>query len=433
MDTHSTPPQATSATQPQGPQPWLNADRVISCSAIMLFLFFVFFVLGAMVSHGFTSKTMTGPGSDFSVFWGASHIAMQDGPLRAYDIQHMMKVVGEYGTLEASTTLILPWLYPPTFLLLVIPLALLPFWPSYVLFVLATGVFYVKVAGWLLGVRSIWRQGAWLPVAASPAVFISVLMGQNSMLTAGLAGSAVYLLGKRPVLAGVAIGLLAIKPQLAILFPLVLLVARAWKTMASAAITAVAFTALSVAVCGWETLPAFVRNLHWAQHHLLDNGGIGWHVMPTVVAAARLLGLSVAQAYAVHLAVAGLAVIALIYVWLRTTDVGLRMAMFAMATIMTSPYLRAYELTWLGLAIAGYVGYGIRHGLSRGERNVLALGWLLGLFEFINPLFNLPQIGPLVLIAMVVMIVRRVARDAHAPATVVDSTKPRWQPSRVSG
>lgn len=71
MDTPSTPKPIAPATQPEAAQPWLTVDRAISCSAIMLLLFITFFVLGAMVSDGFTSRTMTGPGSDFSVFWGA--------------------------------------------------------------------------------------------------------------------------------------------------------------------------------------------------------------------------------------------------------------------------------------------------------------------------------------------------------------------------
>ncbi|MBA9859027.1 glycosyltransferase family 87 protein [Ralstonia insidiosa] len=412
MDHHTAQPDIAPATvsPPQAAQPWLTVDRVKSCSAIMLILFCTFLLLGAIASHGFTNKNMTGPGVDFSVFWGASHISLQHGPLHAYDPAQMMQAIREHGTLDSGSKIVMPWLYPPTFLLLIIPLALLPFWPSYVLFVLATGTFYVKAAGWLLGVRSVWRQGVWLPIVASPAVFVSGLLGQNSLLTAALAGTGVYLLKKRPVLAGVAIGLLVIKPQLAILFPLALLAARAWKALASVALTAMSLTAISVAVCGWETIPAFLQNARWAQSHLLDNGGVAWQVMPTVLAAARSLGLSVTLAYALHLIVAGLAVIALLYVWLRTTDTGLRVAMLAMATMLTSPYLRVYELTWLGLAIAGYVGAGIHHGLSRSERIVLATAWLLALFEFINPLLHLPQIGPIVLLAVAFMIVRRVVR-----------------------
>lgn len=412
MDENSAPSDATlaNAPLPHAAQPWLTAERAISSGTIMLILFVTFFVLGAIATHGFTSKNMTGPGSDFSVFWSASHLTLTHGPIHAYDTTELMRVVGQYGTVDTSTNVLMPWLYPSTFLMVVVPLALLPFWPSYVLFVVATGLVYVKVIGWLLGVGSVWRRGVWMPIVASPAVFVSVLMGQNSMLTAALAGAGVYLLDKRPVLAGIAIGLLAIKPQLAILFPLVLLTTRAWKTFASAALTGTALTIISLAVCGWETIPAFLHNARWAQVHLVENGGVAWQVMPTMLAAARSLGLSVTQAYALHMVVGGLSVGALLYVWLRTTDAGLRVAMLALATILTSPYLRAYELTWLGLAIASYVGYGVHHGLSRGERSVLAAAWLLALFEFINPVLHLPQIGPIVLLAVVFMTLRRVMR-----------------------
>ena len=41
---------------------------------------------------------------------------------------------------------------------------------------------------------------------------------------------------------------------------LALLAARAWKALASVALTAMSLTAISVAVCGWETIPAFLQN-----------------------------------------------------------------------------------------------------------------------------------------------------------------------------
>ena len=79
---------------------------------------------------------------------------------------------------------------------------------------------------------------------------LSALFGQNSVLTAGLAALALHLLGKRPVVAGVVIGLLAIKPQLAVVFPFVLIAARAWRTFAAAALSATLFAAAGIALTG---------------------------------------------------------------------------------------------------------------------------------------------------------------------------------------
>ncbi|MBB6591900.1 DUF2029 domain-containing protein [Ralstonia solanacearum] len=409
--------QRETASQPGADRHWINASTVRKGSMVMLCLSILIFALGAWVTDGFTDTRITGPASDFSVFWGASHIALHDSPLQAYDLDRMMRVIGQYGTLELGTGRLLPWLYPPTFLLLVLPLSLLPLWPSYLLFMLATGAFYVKATLALLAGRVAPGQRAWTTVLGSPAVFVTVLMGQNAMLTAGLAATAVACLGKRPVLAGVAIGLLAIKPQLAILFPVALIVARAWKTLASAALTATLFAGVSIAVCGWDTVPAFLNNARWAETYLVEDGGIAWYVMPTFLAAARTAGVGVAGAYAVQVTVALLAVCALIYGWLRTTDTGLRTAMLATATLLISPYVRTYELTWLVIAIAGYVSHGIRFGLSGTERVLLVVAWLLPVFEFTNPLFKLPQVGPFVTVAVVLMILRRVAGQARAAAT----------------
>jgi len=401
---------------------WINANTVRKGSKVMLAVFLLVFALGAWVTNGFTDTRITGPGSDFSVFWGASHIALHEHPLHAYDIDKIMVVINQFGTLEAGSERILPWLYPPTFLLVVLPLSLLPLWPSYLLFMLATGGLYVKATTRLLGDKVDAHQHAWMSVVSSPAVFVTVLMGQNSMLTAGLAATAVAWLDKRPVLAGVAIGLLAIKPQLALLFPVVLLVTRAWKTMASAAVTAVLFGAVSIAVCGWDTVPAFFQSAHWAETNLVEHGGTAWYVMPTFLAAARAAGIGIKLAYAIQVSVAVLAMLATAAVWRRTSDTGLRVAALATATLLISPYVRAYELTWLVVAIAGYIRHGIRFGLSSTERGLLIAAWLLPVFEFTNPLFHLPQVGPFFLVAMMAMIVHRTL--THARVRIATEAKP---------
>ncbi|CAJ0776289.1 hypothetical protein LMG19083_00141 [Ralstonia psammae] len=399
--------------QPMADRHWINANTVRKGSKVMLAVFLLIFALGAWVTNGFTDTRITGPASDFSVFWGASHIALHEHPLHAYDIDKIMVVINQYGTLEAGSERILPWLYPPTFLLLVLPLSLLPLWPSYLLFMLATGGLYVKATIGLLGNKVDARQHAWMSVVSSPAVFVTVLMGQNSMLTAGLAAAAVGWLDKRPVLAGVAIGLLAIKPQLALLFPVVLLVSRAWKTMASAAITAVLFSAASIAVCGWDTVPAFFQSAHWAETNLVEHGGTAWYVMPTFLAAARAAGIGIKLAYAIQVSMAVLALFATAAVWRRTTDTGLRVAALATATLLISPYVRAYELTWLVVAIAGYISHGVRFGLSSAERALLVAAWLLPVFEFTNPLLHLPQVGPFFLVTMMAMVVYRTLTHAR--------------------
>ena len=392
---------------------WIDLARVRAYSGAVLVLFCALLLGWAWTSKGFTDAAMARPGTDFSAFWAASHLALTQGPLQAYDVRQLTAVITEHGTLGKGAELILPWLYPPTFLLMVLPLSLLPLTVSYLLFLAGTGLFYFRSISTLVGAQHPWRQGLWLPVLAAPATLITILAGQNALLTAGLAGAAVYHLTKRPVLAGVLIGLLAIKPQLAVLFPLALVVSRAWKALASALLTTVAFACVSVLVCGWRTVPAFLANAQWVRASFIEGGANLWWGMPTPIAAARLAGASVTGAYAVQALVALAMAGAMVYVWRRTTAFELRAAALAIATLMVSPYLRDYELTWLGVAIAGVVGDGVRNGrgngLSGGERTLLVAAWLLPLYEHANPYLKLPQIGPLVLMAMMALVVRRVA------------------------
>ncbi|KWR89531.1 glycosyltransferase family 87 protein [Cupriavidus sp. IDO] len=391
---------------------WLNLDRVRTYSAVVLILFGLLMAAWGWHSKGFTDGNVSRPGTDFAVFWSASYLALSEGPVHAYDVAKHFEVMSAFGPLSANSGIVLPWLYPPTFLLMALPFALLPVVFSYLLFVVGTVYIYLRAVGDLLGAGTVFRRGLWLPILGSPAVIISAVLGQNSMLTAALAAGAVCLLGRRPIVAGVLIGLLAIKPQLALLMPVALIAGRHVRTLLSAVWTVVLFAGVSVAVCGWETIPAFLHSTAWARENLLDGTPHGWYGMPSVLAAARLAGLGTAAAYAIQGMATLVAAASVAYVWSRTREAPLRAAVLTAAALLATPYVRHYELTWMGIAIAGLVGDGIRHGLSGRERTLLLVAWFLPLFENANPLMGMPQIGPVVSALLVIVAVRRVAARA---------------------
>src|SRR5580765_7198163 len=94
---HANPPEAAATRY------WVNAHTVRIGSTIMLFLILVIFAAGAWVSDGFTDKRITGVGSDFSVFWSASYIALHDSALQAYNLDRMMAVIHQFGTLASGS------------------------------------------------------------------------------------------------------------------------------------------------------------------------------------------------------------------------------------------------------------------------------------------------------------------------------------------
>jgi|OM-RGC.v1.026928720 hypothetical protein len=60
-------------------------------------------------------------GVDFYVFWGAARLALEQGGTAAFDVGELFRAEG------GGSDMWLPRLYPPLFLLVMLPLLLLPF------------------------------------------------------------------------------------------------------------------------------------------------------------------------------------------------------------------------------------------------------------------------------------------------------------------
>lgn len=399
-------------------QGWLTHERFILYSVAMCILYALFLGTWARVTHGFLATDTTKPAGDFAVFWSASHVMLHGTAQQVYNFNTFS--VAQHAVSSGFTKgSFLPWLYPPTFLALVTPLALLPFLLSYAVFIGASLFAYVKgtlavshLARWSRSARV-----ATLLIATSPCVFVAALFGQNSLLTASLAVFAVRWVERYPVRAGICIGLLCIKPQMAMVFPFVLIATRAWRTFASAAVTALAAVGLSIVICGTDSIKLSFLAADIARSLILEHGPKFWLASPTTFAALRLGDVSLPVAYLIQGAVATLAIASACHVWTRTRDAGARAAILALATLIANPYVWHYELAWLGLTIAWLLATGLRSGWLRGEQTVIVLAWVLPVFEMLNRYTELPQIGPIVLLLVLLIVLRRVREPETARAT----------------
>ncbi|AXF23900.1 hypothetical protein CUJ89_26385 [Burkholderia pyrrocinia] len=394
---------------------WLTPKRVVVYSACVLALGAVFVSIWASVIHHAPGSGASSPGADYSVFWAASYAMLHGVPWQAYDVPTFSRLwAGMFPHFHHEG--FVAWLYPPTYLLLVTPLSLLPYAVGYPLFV-AVGVGMLGVAAWcvsgLAAIPGAKRFGAFALVAM-PCVFVTAAFGQNAFLTASCAALAVYWADRRPAWAGLCIGLLSVKPQMALLFPFVLIAARAWRTFAWAALATTGFVALSVLVCGVESLRLFIDSAGLARRLILEHGVEFWFASPAPFAVFRLAGLSVGAAYAAQACIAAIAIAAACIVWAKSRDTRLRAAVLAVATLASNPYVWHYELAWLGIPIACMLAIGWRDGWLRGEQTVIALMWLLPIAEYLNPWLQLPQIGPAVTLLALLVLLRRARLGGHS-------------------
>lgn len=393
---------------------WLTPSRLLLYSCAMIVVYAIVLGAWAWTTHGFSRSDVARPGIDFAVFWVASHVVLHGSPWQVYN--HLAFAKAEAMLLPSiQSSHFLPWLYPPAFLFVVAPLALLSLAVSYLLFV-GIGVLLftfatLRVSG--LGQAIGRSRVAALFVAGSPSVFVAALAGQNSLLTAAFAALAVHWVDRKPVLAGICIGLLAIKPQMAIVFPFVLIAAGAWRAFVVAAISALSITALGVFAGGMETVHLFLLNADIQRSVVIQHYFHFWRASPTTFAALRINGVGLALAQAGQAWVAIAAIAAACHVWRRTRDTRLRGSVLLISTMVANPYVWHYELTWLGLALACLASLGSKEGWLWGEQEVLGFAWLLPLYEYVNPYLDLPQIGPIILLAALLLIPRRMRATAE--------------------
>jgi len=247
----------------------------------------------------------------------------------------------------------------------------------------------------------------WLPALAFPAVWIAVMAGQNSFLTLGLAAGGLVFLEKRPWLAGIFIGLLAIKPQLGVIFPLTLILGRDWRALMSAFATATIFCVLAGTILGFETYGQFFATLPGFSHFIVTHAGTWPGGMPTGFGLARHFGLSPLTAYVIQAILAAPAVALVIYLTLTKARLELRAAAIAVATLLAQPYLLHYDLVWLALPIIFLITDGLHHGWQKGDIPILIVAWLAPIVFYVPTRLELAQYTPIVTMAILVLIFRR--------------------------
>ncbi|HZK89785.1 MAG TPA: glycosyltransferase family 87 protein [Stellaceae bacterium] len=405
------------APRPPQSRHWLTEDRIRVYSWIMVAVFGIGFAAMIVRSLPDLVDPQGKPfGYDFMAFWSAARLALAGHPTAVFDGAALSAV--QHAAVPAQPAIWFPWHYPPTYLLAVLPLGLVPYPVALAAFMAGTTLL------WLAFVRRLLPDPrAWVVAAAAPAGLLNLLDGQNAFLTAALAGFAVLWLDRKPRRAGVLIGLLAIKPHLAVLLPVALVAGGYWRSIAAAAATVVIFLALSVAVLGTGTMIGFVDHLAVSQA-MADRGAVPWQWMPSPY----VLALSLrAPASVAALAQAVAALGAGVCVWRawRTPAAPFeaKAAVLFAASMLVSPYMFTYDLVWDVAAIGFLAVLGLRAGFRRGERDILFAVWLAPL-AFI-PLYWLSgvQFGCLTTVALLAAAVRR-AVPAKAARAACGPTSP---------
>lgn len=383
--------------------PWLF--RVALGTAVVLAIELSFTSSLAWSTFTRSGPPQTGFGIDFSVYWSAATVALMHGPAAVFNRDLMMAVerTVRSGELFAGTSG--PWLYPPTFLIFLLPLGLVP---------LNVALAAFSVAGTTAYLRSMWAivRGAGplalVTVAAFPGFWLALCYGQNSLFTAAAAAAALALLPTRPLLAGLFIALLSVKPQLGLVIPLALICSRQWRCFAAAAVGSALLWGISAAVLGGDMLPAWLHTVSWFKHTWIEHNPEIWRGMPTIYAAARRAGASAQWAYRLQAVVAVPACVVTAWLWRGSARHELKAAALCCCTLLVQPYLLYYDLAWLAIPIA-FLGMDMyRHCARPFEWVLLGVAWVMPLQSVAATMIDgMGQWTPAILVLLLCLIVGR--------------------------
>lgn len=361
---------------------------------VVLFGCYTVAVLALLItSDGMTDYAGRPLGTDFSNVYAAGRMASEGRAAEAWD---WARHHAEQKAVFADDAIpFYGWHYPPFFLIAAVALSQLPYAAAWIAWMGATAPLY------LIAMRAIVPQRLALAAAAAfPAVFLNITHGQNGFLTAALLGGALVLLDRRPIVAGLLIGLLAYKPQFGVLIPLALAVSARWRVMASAAATVATLAAAATLLFGTRIWPAFFMSAHPTRTIVLEQGSTGWEKIQSLFSALRALGAPLEIAYGAQALLCVIAAIAVAMLWRSGASAAVKAAGLIAASLLATPYLMDYDLMALAPAIGFLAAEGLKRGFDPYEKSILAFVFLAPLFARGTADATLAPIGLLSILAM---------------------------------
>ncbi len=376
----------------------------------------------SLIYFGVTAyRAMSKPIGDFFGLWSCAKFLFDYPAAMIYDAPTLKAAQIALGM---DPSISYPFPYPPSFLLALWPLGLLPWQVAYLLLIGATLGLFV----WATGGRR-WRSWTTLAAVVAPATTITIIAGQAGLLAAALMAGGFRLAERRPILAGVLLGLLTYKPQMGVLVPVALVAAGLWRTIAAAVATLLALVFVTTIVFGWSIWPAWIAGtLAYSNQFAAESGEI-MHLMPTVFVALLRLHVAASTAQLVQ-GIAALMAAAVVWDCFRRGATPLAAAALMTATFLATPHAFVYDMPIVAAAVLWTTAEGQRAGqaFTVGERLVLILA-------FAAPI-TLPPAElrfPVAVLALILLLGLIARRCRRLYPVAVSGFLPSWLSYRAAG
>jgi hypothetical protein len=239
---------------------------------------------------------------------------------------------------------------------------------------------------------------------------------QNGFLTGALLLCVFAYMRERPVIAGLALALLTVKPQLGFLIPLLALLDRNWALLRWATIFTVVLVGLSVALFGVDSWCAYFTQVVPYQQYVMNEWyGIFLRMMPSTFGSMRTLEFTPDFAHVVQWIVSGAAFACLLRLLFVLKDPLERVFAIVAGTFLITPYSFNYDMGAISI-IAACLALRARAAQRNLETGVYGVLAILPAAITTLGIKSLP-IAPLVLAASFAVLWLKARRPLAAPVS----------------
>jgi hypothetical protein len=295
-------------------------------------------------------------GIDFHTYFAAATVGLQQGWSHIYDQSLLAAVQKQLVPGDWSQ----PFLSPPPVAWLVSPLTIFPYWVAFGVWAVFTFVAFVVALGWSGASTGVSR---WIAVVAALApwwVLHAVSLGQVvPLVAAGVVVAWRLLRENRDIAAGIALSVIFLKPNTAILVPLALLVAGRYRAFASWLAVGGVLAMIAALLLGVQGISAYVNELRAPLPGGADALTLHGAVGASGVVALGLRVLIVGAVLGIAFRLRG--------------SPGLAVPVAVVGSMLVSPYLHASDLCLL--SAAAWIVWEERPVVT--WRAALAVGWVL--------------------------------------------------------
>ncbi len=338
-------------------RPKISLPTILIISAILFQLLWYLRLWFDLLDHPSLNEM------DFLSFYTAGSLAKSSGLQNIYNLDLQQALQTQIAGPNFIQGVSLPYMHPP-FLLPILILIMgasyrtsFIIWTLFLLFVVALSLFFL--------VRALKNQG----VQPKPAVmfaivvflfypvFISILKGQDSAIL--LLGVSVWMyafLNKRDTLAGLALALTTVKPQLALILaiPFIFNRRRVWWGFCLGAVILVGFSFLLVGPTGFQgyldliSLVSQGEGFGVNQSEMYNLVGLVQRTFPTI---------DPAFAQGLRWGIFLIAIVALSFLWKNAKEnlSHKHIATLVILCLLASPHLHFHDLTLLLIPLASFI------------------------------------------------------------------------------